>query len=86
MRVSARARVWLGLTGAHLGRLGVDLVVAFGCSGSEKVGEVVEEVNVEAAWSWACSFTSRHSSEVDDGISYRLLWPWKSIALASPGV
>jgi hypothetical protein len=36
-----------GLTGAHLGWLGVDLVVAFGYGGSEKVGEVVGEVNVE---------------------------------------
>jgi hypothetical protein len=70
-RASARARVWLGLTGAHLGRLGVDLAVAFGCGRSEKVSEVVGEVNVEAAWSWACSFSSRCSGEVGDGVGYR---------------
>jgi hypothetical protein len=61
-------------------------VVAFGCGGSEKVDEVIGEVNVEATRSWACSFTSRRSSEVGDGVGYSLLWPWKSIALASPGV
>jgi hypothetical protein len=45
------ARVWLGVIGAHLGRLGIDLVVAFGCGASEEVGDVVGEANVEAAWS-----------------------------------
>jgi hypothetical protein len=70
-RASTRARVWLWLTGAHLGRLGIDLAVAFGCGRSKKVGEVVEEVNIEAARSWACSFSSRCSGKVVDGISYR---------------
>jgi hypothetical protein len=45
------ARVWLGVIGAHLGWLGVDLVVAFGCGASEEVRDVVGEANVEAAWS-----------------------------------
>jgi hypothetical protein len=61
-------------------------VVAFGCGWSEKVGEVVGEVNVEAAQSWACSFTSRRFGEVSDGVGYHRFWPWKSIALASPEV
>jgi hypothetical protein len=43
-------------------------VVAFGCGGSEKVGEVVGEVNVEAARPWACSFTSRCSGDGGDGV------------------
>jgi hypothetical protein len=86
MRVSARARVWSGAHGVHLGWLDINLVVAFGCSGSEKVDEVVGEVNVEAARSWACSFTSRHFGKVGDGVGYRRFWPWKSIALASLGV
>jgi hypothetical protein len=50
-------------------------VVAFGYGGSEKVGEVVREVNVEAARSWACSFTYRRSGEVGDGVGYRRFWP-----------
>jgi hypothetical protein len=50
-------------------------VVAFGCSGSEKVGEVVGEVNIETARSWACSFSSRRSGEVGDGVGYRRFWP-----------
>jgi hypothetical protein len=70
-RTSARARVCSRLTGAHLGRLDVDLAVAFGYGGSVKVGEVIGEVNVEAARSWACSFTSRCSGEVGDGVGYR---------------
>jgi hypothetical protein len=45
--------------------------VAFGCGASEKVGDVVGEANVEAAWSYASSFTSRRSGEVGDGIGYR---------------
>jgi hypothetical protein len=75
-----------GLTGAHLGRLGVDLAMAFGCGLSEKVDDVVGEAIVKVAWSWACSFTSRRSGEVSDGVGYRRSWPWKSIVLASPGV
>jgi hypothetical protein len=61
-------------------------VVAFGCGGSEKVGEVVGEVSVEAAWSWACSSTYRRSGEVGDGVGYHQSWPWKSVVLASPEV
>jgi hypothetical protein len=45
------ARVWLGVIGAHLGRLGVDLAVAFSCGASEEIGDVIGEVIVEAAWS-----------------------------------
>jgi hypothetical protein len=45
------ARVWLGVIGAHLGWLIDDLVAAFGCGGSEKLGDVVREVNVDAAGS-----------------------------------
>jgi hypothetical protein len=60
--------------------------VAFGCGLSEKVGDVVKEAIIEAARSWACSFTSRCSGEVSDGVGYRRSWPWKSIVLASPGV
>jgi hypothetical protein len=60
--------------------------VAFGCGSSKKVGDVVGEANVEAARSWACSFTSRRSSEVGDGVGYCRSWPWKSIALAPQGV
>jgi hypothetical protein len=61
-------------------------VVALGCGGSKKVGEVVGEVSVEAAWSWAFSFTYRRSGEVGDGVGYRRSWPWKIVALASPEV
>jgi hypothetical protein len=50
-RASAGVRVWLGVIGAHLGRLGVDLAVAFGCGASEEVGDVIGEASVEAAWS-----------------------------------
>jgi hypothetical protein len=52
----------------------------------KKVGDVIGEEIVEVARSWACSFTSRRSGEVGDGVGYRRSWPWKSIALASPGV
>jgi hypothetical protein len=34
-------RVWLGIIGAHLGRLIDDLATVFGCGGSEKLGDVV---------------------------------------------
>jgi hypothetical protein len=44
-------RVWLGFTGAHLGLLGDDLAVAFGCGASEKLGDVVGEANIDAAGS-----------------------------------
>jgi hypothetical protein len=44
-------RVWLGFTGAHLGLLSDDLVVAFGCGASEKLGDVVGEANIDAAGS-----------------------------------
>jgi hypothetical protein len=44
-------RVWLGFIGAHLGLLGDDLAVAFGCDASEKLGDVVGEANVDAAGS-----------------------------------
>jgi hypothetical protein len=36
-------------TGAHLGLLGVDLAVAFGCGPSEEVGDVIRKANVKAA-------------------------------------
>jgi hypothetical protein len=62
------------------------MAVAFGCGLSEKVGDVVREANVEAAPSWACSFTSRCSGKVGDGVGYHRSWPWKSIALAPQGV
>jgi hypothetical protein len=42
----------------------------FGCGGSEKLGDAAGEVNVDAARSWACFFTSRRSGDVGDGISY----------------
>jgi hypothetical protein len=45
------ARVWLGVIRAHLGQLVDDLAAAFGCGGSEKLGDVVGEVNVDAAGS-----------------------------------
>jgi hypothetical protein len=44
-----KARVWLGVIRAHLGRLVDDLAVAFGCGGSDKLGDVVGEVNIDAA-------------------------------------
>jgi hypothetical protein len=46
------ARVWSGSTGAHLGWLGDDLEAAFGCGGSEELGDAAGEVNVNAARSW----------------------------------
>jgi hypothetical protein len=49
--------------------------VAFGCGSSKKVGDVIGEANVEAARSWACSFTSRCFGEVGDGVGYRRSWP-----------
>jgi hypothetical protein len=51
MRASAGVRVWLGFIGAHLGLLGDDLAVAFGCSASEKIGDGVREANIDAAGS-----------------------------------
>jgi hypothetical protein len=46
-----RVRVWLGFTGAHLGLLGDNLMVAFGCGVSEKLDDVVGEPNIDAAGS-----------------------------------
>jgi hypothetical protein len=66
--MAARLGFGRGVLGAHLGWFGDDLVVAFGCGGSEKVGELVGEVDVEAAWPWACSFTSRCSGDGGDGV------------------
>jgi hypothetical protein len=62
------ARVWSGSTGAHLGWFGDDLEVALGCGGSEELGGAAGEVNVDAARSWACSFTSRCSGDGGDGV------------------
>jgi hypothetical protein len=50
-RALAGVRVWLGFTRAHLGLLGDDLAVAFGCGASEKIGDGVGEANVDAAGS-----------------------------------
>jgi hypothetical protein len=69
-RTAARLGFGRGLLGAHLGWFGDDLVVKFGYGGSEKVGVVVREVNVEAARLWACSFTTRCSGYDGDGVGY----------------
>jgi hypothetical protein len=69
-RTAVRLGFGRGLLGAHLGWFGDDLAVTFGCSGSEKVGVVVGEVNVEAARPWACSFASRCSGDDNDGDGY----------------
>jgi hypothetical protein len=45
-------------------------VAAFGCGGSEELGSAAGEVNVDAARSWACSFTSRCSGVGGDGVGY----------------
>jgi hypothetical protein len=66
----ARLGFGQGLLGAHLGWFSDDLAVTFGCGGLEKVGVVVGEVNVKAARPWACSFTSRCSSDDGDGVGY----------------
>jgi hypothetical protein len=54
--------------GAHLGWSGDDLEAALGCGGSEELGDAAGEVNVDAARSWACSFTSRCSGDGGDGV------------------
>jgi hypothetical protein len=64
------ARVWSGFTGAHLGWFVDDLAAAFGCGGSEELGSAAGEVNVDAARSWACSFTFRCSGDGGDGVGY----------------
>jgi hypothetical protein len=38
-----------GLLGAHLGWFVDDLAAAFGCSGSEELGDGAGEVNIDAA-------------------------------------
>jgi hypothetical protein len=50
-RASARLGFGWGFTGAHLGLLIDDLAVALGCGVSEKLGDVVGEVNIDAAGS-----------------------------------
>jgi hypothetical protein len=45
------ARIWLGVIGAHLGQLGINLAVAFGCGALKEVRDVVGEANVEAVCS-----------------------------------
>jgi hypothetical protein len=50
-RVSAGLVFGWGFTGAHLGLLIDDLAVALGCGASEKLDDVVEEVNIDAAGS-----------------------------------
>jgi hypothetical protein len=52
-RNSAAARLGFGrgLLGAHLGWFVDDLVAAFGCGGSEELGDAAGEVNVDAAGS-----------------------------------
>jgi hypothetical protein len=45
------ARFGWGFIGAHLGLLVDDLAVALGCGASEKLGDVIGEVNVDAAGS-----------------------------------
>jgi hypothetical protein len=45
--------------------------MAFGCGASEKLGDVVGEVNIDAAGSKLSVISSRCSSEVEGGIGYR---------------
>jgi hypothetical protein len=59
-----------GSTGAHLGWFVDDLAAAFSCGGLEELGDAAGEVNVDAARSWACSFTSRCSGVGGDGVGY----------------
>jgi hypothetical protein len=51
MRASVGLGFGWGFTGAHLGLLVDDLAVALGCGVSEKLGDVVGEVNIDAAGS-----------------------------------
>jgi hypothetical protein len=71
-RTAARLGFGRGLLEAHLGRLGDDLEVAFGGGGSEELGDAAGVVNVDAARSWACSFTSRCSGDGGNGVGYSL--------------
>jgi hypothetical protein len=41
----------LGVIGTHLGWLVNDLAATFGCGGSKKLGDVIGEVNIDAAGS-----------------------------------
>jgi hypothetical protein len=69
-RTAARLGFGLGSTGAHLGQLSDDLAAVFGCGGSDELGDAAGEVNVDAARSWACSFTSKCSSVGGDDVGY----------------
>jgi hypothetical protein len=69
-RTAARLGFGLGSTGAHLGQLSDDLAAVFGCGGSDELGDAAGEVNVDAARSWACSFTSRCSGVGGDDVGY----------------
>jgi hypothetical protein len=55
---------------AHLGQLGDDLMAMIGCGALEGLGGAAGGVNVDAARSWACSFTSRCSGDGSDGVGY----------------
>jgi hypothetical protein len=68
--MAARLGFGRGLLGAHLGWLGDDLKAAFGCGGSEELGDAAGKANIDAARSWACSFTSRCSGDGGDGVGY----------------
>jgi hypothetical protein len=59
-----------GSTGAHLGQLSDDLAAAFGCGGSDELGDAAGEANVDAARSWACSFSSRRFGVGGDVVGY----------------
>jgi hypothetical protein len=45
--------------------------MVFSCGGSEKLGDVVGEVNVDAAGSLLSVISSRCSGEVEGGVGYR---------------
>jgi hypothetical protein len=64
----ARLGFGWGFTRAHLGRFVDDLAVAVGGGVSEELGDAARGVNVDAARSWACSFTSRCSGDGGDGV------------------
>jgi hypothetical protein len=86
-RASMGVRVWSGAhrssPGAARCRSGGGVRLRFV---GKRVGDVVGEASVKTVGSEASSFTSRRSGEVGDGVGYRRSGPWKSIALASPGV
>jgi hypothetical protein len=46
--MAARLGFGRGLLGAHLGWFVDDLAAAFGCGGSEELGDAAGEVNVDA--------------------------------------